>query len=61
VRDYAKSLEDANTHAKVQHIELTTATDYNALAMRQKSAEFKASGSAIYHEVSAAKAKEGVE
>ncbi|MGI2173353.1 phosphomethylpyrimidine synthase ThiC [Shewanella ulleungensis] len=61
VREYAKFLDDPHIHTEVQPIELTTANDYNAIAMKQKSAEFKASGSAIYHEVSLAKTEEGLE
>ena len=60
VRDYAKSLTTGDTITSNQHIELTSASDYQAIAMAQKSVEFKASGSAIYHPVSTSDAKEGV-
>ena len=60
VRDYAKSLTTGDTIMSNQHIELTSASDYQAIAMAQKSVEFKASGSAIYHPVSTSDAKEGV-
>ncbi|MGB6137711.1 MAG: phosphomethylpyrimidine synthase ThiC [Shewanella sp.] len=53
VRDYAQTISHSDAHSSGKVIELTEANTYQTLAMAQKSAEFKASGSALYHEVNA--------